>query len=170
MSSDEEAAIIGRMVIERKALQQRGAAISEELGRIADGLKSLGDSLGMNSSYYPRDEKGFFALTKTQAELLDADKISQLLRELKETGVRHKKISDIFEASRILTERNARINSMPTVQKSKFKLRHYARAPTVRLTPQICYPCLSRLKAVSIVPVILFQLGFSNAGPLCKRY
>lgn len=51
MSTDEEMAIIGRMVIERKQIEQRGTALQDELRRLAKGLEELAFALETSDSF-----------------------------------------------------------------------------------------------------------------------
>lgn len=45
MSSDEEMAVIGKLVVEQKDLARRNTALHSEIYRIGEGLKQLGKKL-----------------------------------------------------------------------------------------------------------------------------
>lgn len=90
MSTDEEMAIFGRMMKERKERQKRGLALNEEVTRVAVGLKALGQTLETGTSFY---EKEFFHLTAEQIDLLDASKLIALLNETEETGRRYQQLT-----------------------------------------------------------------------------
>jgi hypothetical protein len=117
MISDEEAMIIGKLVLERKALDQTGAAIGEEVRRIGNQLKTLGELLGYNSGYYPtRDEP--LILTTEHIEVLNAETITRLLKDLQSTGKRYIEVEQVLKRQEL-------IDSMPRPGKSVFKLGHY---------------------------------------------
>ena len=85
MSSDEEATIIGRMILERVQLTKQGALLKEELNRIGSQLSILGDKLkDLNPPYF--DEP--LQLTDTHYSVLDAPKIAELLAEAAEVSKR----------------------------------------------------------------------------------
>jgi hypothetical protein len=86
MSHDEEMAVIGRMTVERKKLEQRGSALQDEAQRIATGLAALAQELTTNSSIYTKD---FLHLTQDQIGLLDAPKLTELLKDIESTGKRY---------------------------------------------------------------------------------
>lgn len=86
MGTDEEMAIIGRMVTERRQLEQRGSALQDEVRRIATGLAAMGQTLTTNSSIYTKD---FLHLTNEHISLLDAPKLTELLKEIETTGERY---------------------------------------------------------------------------------
>jgi len=87
MSTDEEMAVIGRLVIERKEIAQRNAALHEEMHRIATGLKGLAEKLtGGNSMFYKPQ------LTPDEAALLDAAKLKELLDDKRKVVERYDEI------------------------------------------------------------------------------
>ena len=85
MSSDEEATIIGRMVLDRNHLIRQGALLSSELSRIGSQLSILGEHLRRINPPYTSDD---FRLTDDHYALLDATKIAQLLTEAAEVAKR----------------------------------------------------------------------------------
>lgn len=89
MSTDEEMAIIDRMVVERKQLEQRGAALGDEVRGIARGLESLALTLEVSDAF---DGNDFLHLTTEQIELLDAAKVTALLSDIEETGKRYREL------------------------------------------------------------------------------
>lgn len=78
MSSDEEATIIGRMILERQELIKQGALLSEELGRIGRVLSILGGKL---KDIRPPYIDTPLQLTDADHAALDALTIIQLLSE-----------------------------------------------------------------------------------------
>ena len=91
MSSDEEALIIGRMLLERKELTKQGALLNEELTRIGSQLSILGDTLKRTTPPYI-DEP--FQLSDADRSILDAAKIVQLLTEASEVTKRFKALQE----------------------------------------------------------------------------
>ncbi|MDQ1611419.1 MAG: hypothetical protein QOG00_1350 [Pyrinomonadaceae bacterium] len=91
MNDDEQMAVIGRMVTERKRLWEKEAALAEEAKRIGEGLKRLGHKVAAFNSPYSA-ETG--QLTPEQAELLNAEKIVNLINDLTETRARIKEITE----------------------------------------------------------------------------
>jgi hypothetical protein len=66
MSTDEEMAVIGRMVTEKKDLERRSAALKHEIDAIGQGLSNLSNRvIAISNGYMP------FALDDQQAALLD---------------------------------------------------------------------------------------------------
>jgi hypothetical protein len=85
MSSDEEAAIIGRMVIEHKDLTKRETVLSEEIRRIGEGLQRLGRDLSNTVGLYQIEG---LHIGDTDCGLLDAKKLNDLLGELRTARTR----------------------------------------------------------------------------------
>lgn len=80
MSSDEEAAIIGRMVLERKELAKRETVLVEEVKRFSTQFSQVGGFLlnvssGMEESRKVDDSDAARAL-------LNIDKVNELLSDL----------------------------------------------------------------------------------------
>jgi hypothetical protein len=76
MSSDEEMAIIGRMVTERSSLAKRDIVLREEIGRVGKGLEEL--SRRLVHTYQIAE----FELSGDERSMLDAARLSELLTEL----------------------------------------------------------------------------------------
>lgn len=80
MSSDEEAVIIGRMVLERKELTKREAVLVEEIKRFSTGFSQIGGLLLNASSGMQEIRK--VDDSDTSRALLDIDKVNELLGDL----------------------------------------------------------------------------------------
>jgi hypothetical protein len=96
MSTHEEMAIIDRMVVERKELEQRGAALGDEVRGIARGLESLALTLEVSDAF---DGNDFLHLTPEQIELLDAAKVTGLLSDVEETGKRYRELRTALQST-----------------------------------------------------------------------
>ncbi len=92
MSSDEEVAIIGRIMLENKALSQRNAIIHEEVHRITNGLKALADRLISGHSMFMS-----YKLSSEDIALLDVTKLNDLLNERAAIAKRHAEISETLK-------------------------------------------------------------------------
>ncbi len=90
MSTDEEMAIFGRMVLERQQLNRRGVALHEEIQKIAKALGEVGLTLETSGSIYAKE---FLRLSGDQLALLDASKITALLNEVETVGRRYQEIT-----------------------------------------------------------------------------
>jgi hypothetical protein len=91
MSTDEEAAIIGRMVVERSDLNRKNSALCDEIKRIGEALQTLGRSL-VGEGYTLSPSK--LELTAEHRAILDSEKIAELLAERKVTDRRLSELTD----------------------------------------------------------------------------
>jgi DNA-binding transcriptional MerR regulator len=89
MTTEEQDAVIGRMVRERKALDERLIAIRHELHSIGLTLEELGKQLQM-----PGPD---FVLTSKQSKALNAEEITTLVNDLKQTLALFKRLRDELE-------------------------------------------------------------------------
>jgi hypothetical protein len=87
MSSDEEMAVIGRLVVERKSLSQRNAVLHAEIHRIGTGLIEIGKKLTSGYSMFEAHR-----LTPDETALLDAAKLDELLSEKEAVVKRHDEV------------------------------------------------------------------------------
>jgi hypothetical protein len=92
MSTDEEMAVIGRLVVERKDLTQRNAVLHAEIYRIANGLEKLGKKLTGGNSMFAAHH-----LTPDEGALLDAAKLGELLSEKAAIAKRVEEISETLK-------------------------------------------------------------------------
>ena len=93
MSSDEEAAIIGRMVIEQKDLGKRETVLAEEIRRIGEGLQRVGRDVSNMVGLYQVEG---LRVTDTDCSLLDAQKLNSLLGELRTVRARIFELRESF--------------------------------------------------------------------------
>jgi hypothetical protein len=93
MSSDEEAAIIGRMVIEQKDLSKREAVLTEEIRRIREGLQQLGRDLSNKVGLYQVEG---LHVGDAECAFLDAKKVNSLLDELRTVRTRVKRAAMVY--------------------------------------------------------------------------
>ena len=89
MSSEEEAQIIGQMVLERKALAQRGTALAEKIRRVGGHLTGLAVSLSEVSPPYSISD---FQLQPEHLALLDPKPLQELLTEAREVSKRFQEL------------------------------------------------------------------------------
>lgn len=96
MSTDEEMAVIGRMVVERKDLTQRNAVLHAEIHRIGKGLEALGKELTSGLTMYATH-----SLKPEEVALLDAAKLTELLSEKEAIAKRHQEINETLRQAGI---------------------------------------------------------------------
>jgi len=92
MSTDEEMAIIGKLVVEQRDLAGRNAALHAEIHRIGSGLEQIGKRLTSGHTMFHVPQ-----LSSEEMVLLDDQKIRELLSE-KETVV--KRYDEVHELLR----------------------------------------------------------------------
>lgn len=92
MSSDEEMAIIGRLVMEQKDLARRNAVLHSEVHRIASGLEQLGKNLTSGHSMF-----AVYHLSSEEIALLDEKKLGELLSEKNAITKRYAEVCDLLK-------------------------------------------------------------------------
>jgi hypothetical protein len=85
MSSNEEDAILGRMVREQKDLTKREVLLTEEIRRIGEGLQRLGRDLSNKVGLYQVEG---LRVGDVESTMLDAPKLNSLLDELRTVRTR----------------------------------------------------------------------------------
>ena len=96
MSSDEEMAVIGKLVVEKKDLARRNAALHSEIYKIGERIQKLGAALsggGTGASMWWGHE-----LTVDEKDSLDVEKLDELLEEKAEV------VKRLTEVQRLLRE------------------------------------------------------------------
>jgi len=81
MSNDEQALIVGRMLLEEKELQKTHLLLHQELHRIGEGLQRLGRDL---TNMYSSNK----TLSTAERELLDQAKVENLVNEMRTVNQR----------------------------------------------------------------------------------
>jgi hypothetical protein len=81
MSTDEQMAVLGRMVTERKELKGKEAALADEIARASKELQTVSGLLANYKGLYSHPLK----ITPAAAELLNADKVIKLVDDLLST-------------------------------------------------------------------------------------
>src|SRR5262245_55636261 len=80
MSDDEQATIVGRMVLERKELIKQGVLLNEEIRRFSSGLMGIASRISDQGSVYNANPVG--NLTEAELQLLESyPKLVSLLEE-----------------------------------------------------------------------------------------
>jgi two-component SAPR family response regulator len=96
MSSDEEMAVIGKLVVEQKDLARRNAALHSEIHRIGKGLERLGRDLTSGTYMF-----SFHRLTPEETALLDIETLTTLLREKEAIAKRHEEVRSLLKEAGI---------------------------------------------------------------------
>lgn len=79
MSADEQMAVIGRMVVESKQLQQKEAALVDEVSRASKEFQSLS---GLLANYKSSGYVAEMQISDEAARLVNVEKIISLVGEL----------------------------------------------------------------------------------------
>lgn len=79
MSEDEQMAIIGRMVTQRKVLQQKSVALSVEVARARQAFESLS---GILEVYEHSHHETPLQIRPDIAEFLNVERVESLVKEL----------------------------------------------------------------------------------------
>lgn len=92
MSKDEEATMIGRMVLERKELTQRATVLGEAIRDFAVRIRGIGNRLDHAGGSY--QEEPLVALTGEEVRTMsEHDKVNALLAENAEVSRRLKELN-----------------------------------------------------------------------------
>jgi hypothetical protein len=83
MSDDEQMVIIGRMVMQRKALQQKSVALASEIGRASKAFQSLSGSLKV---YLEHHHEVPLEVRPEIAEFMNTERLESLVKEYLQTG------------------------------------------------------------------------------------
>ena len=100
MSTDEQMAVIGRMVTERKELLQKDAVLSSQITKASMAFQSLSGLLANYKGSYNHP----LSIPPGAAEFVDVPKLQELVSELLSTRAQMRELQDQLKQAGILLD------------------------------------------------------------------